>query len=471
MNPQYDLIVIGAGPGGYVAAIKAAQKGMKVAVVEKRDVGGTCLNRGCIPTKAILHSSHIYREINNCGELGISADNVSYDIEKIYSRKDEVVIKMRAGVEYLFKANKIELLRGEAKITGVSDVKTVTAKDNDGGEKVYQSKNILIATGSVPSRPPIEGLNLDGVITSDELLEQSGTAYKKLIIIGGGVIGVEFATVFNNLGYEVIIIEALDRILPTMDREISQNLSMILKRRGVKIFTGAMVERITKDDDTITCHFTQKGKTLFESAEAALVSIGRKPYHAGLWGDDIHINTKRGIVVDEYFETNVKGIYAIGDVIDGGIQLAHVASAQGINAVAHIAGHEPEIDLSVVPSCVYTDPEIASVGLTEAEAKEKGIDVKTGKFTLAGHAKSVIESKDRSFIKLVFDAQSEVILGAQLMCARATDIISELASAVVSGLTVNRLASVIRPHPTFTEAVTEAVEDAHGCAVHVAPRK
>jgi len=454
MQEEFDLVVIGAGPGGYVAAIHAAKLGMRVAVAEEREVGGTCLNRGCIPTKTLMYATHIYREMTMCEKLGIFAENLSYDIEKLYARKDEVVLQLRAGIEFLFKTNKITLLSGKAVLEGSGTVSVNTAD----GLLELKAKNILIAAGSLPVSLPIEGAQLPGVITSDGILEQSGTAYKSLTIIGGGVIGVELATVFSSLGCRVSMIEAMDRILPTMDREIAQNLNMILKKRGINIYTTSAVEQIVQGENGLICHFRQKGKEQTAEAEAVLVAVGRRANVEGIFGDSISIECNRGIVVDEHFQTSLPGVYAIGDVIHGGIQLAHAASAQGICAVAHMAGKTPEINLDVIPSCVYTDPEIASVGLTADEAKKQGMAVKTGKYSMLGNGKSVIEMQERGFVKLVFDAQSEVLLGAQLMCARATDMISELSTAVANKLTIHQLGSVVRPHPTFTEGITEAIE-------------
>lgn len=468
MDGTFDLVVIGAGPGGYVAAIKASRRGMKVAVVERREAGGTCLNRGCIPTKTLMHAARLYREMSLSEQLGIFADNLSFNMEKIYARKEEVVNQLRDGVEYLLKANKVTLIQGQAVIKSPCAVEVQSGEETS----VLEAKKILIATGSIPDRPPIEGLNLPGVISSDELLEQAGAAYSRLIIIGGGAIGMEFATIFRSLGCEVTVIEAMDRILPTMDREISQNLSMILKKRGTSIYPASTVERIEESGQGLICHFTQKGKEMSGEAEAVLISIGRRPNLEGLFGPGFTLESGRGgIVVDEHFQTSVPGVYAIGDVIHGGIQLAHAASAQGCNAVAYMTGELPEINLSVVPSCIYTDPEISSAGITADQAKEKGIPAITGKFSMTGLGKSVIEHQERGFIKLVFHENTRVLLGAQLMCARATDLVSELAAAIANELTVEQLASVIRPHPTFAEGVTEAAEDVDGKAVYIAPRR
>lgn len=468
---QYQLIVIGAGPGGYEAAIRAAQLGLHTALIERRQVGGTCLNRGCIPTKTMLHSAQLYKETAHFELFGLHTENTSFDWAKIHQRKNDVVSKLRSGIEQLIKANKIDFFNTSASILSPHEVQL-----EQGEETTLYGDNILIATGSVPSRPPIPGLDLPGVVTSDELLDdpsyaQTDSLPKEILIIGGGVIGVEFASVFSSFGCKVTIVEALDRILSTMDREISQNLSMILKKRGVEIHTGAMVERLEQSDGKLVCHFTEKEKPQQISSQQILVAIGRRANTQGLFGNDFSVEMERGhIVTDESFRTSVDSIYAIGDV-SAKIQLAHMASAQGICAAHIIAGKVPPINLQAVPGCIYTDPEIASVGLSEDEAKKQGIPVKKGKFIMSGNGRSIIDEQERGFIKVLAHQDTDVILGAQLMCSRATDIVSELSTAIVNGLTVSQLAAVIRPHPTFCEGVTEAVEDVHGMAIHLAPKK
>ena len=466
---EYQLIVIGAGPGGYEAAIRAAQLGLTTALIERRDVGGTCLNRGCIPTKAMLHSAQLYREAANFELFGLHTENTSFDWAKVHQRKNAVVVKLRTGIEQLIKANKIDFFNNSASISGKNDVQL------DQGE-VIRGENILIATGSVPARPPIPGLDLPNVVTSDELLDdphftQADSLAKEILIIGGGVIGVEFASVFSSFGCHVTIVEAMERILPTMDREISQSLNMVLKKRGVSIHTGAMVEKLEQDENGLVCHFTEKGKAQAVPAQQVLVAIGRRPNTQGLFAEGFEVACERGrIVTDENFRTSVDSIYAIGDVTSK-IQLAHMASAQGICAVHTIAGQKPPIDLRYVPGCIYTDPEIASVGITEDEAKQQGIPVKKGKFLMTGNGRSLIDEQERGFIKVLAHQETDGILGAQLMCSRATDIVAELATAIVNGLTCAQLAGVIRPHPTFCEGVTEAVEDVHAMAIHLAPKK
>ena len=451
---DFDLIVIGAGPGGYEAALHAAKLGLKTAVVEKRDVGGTCLNRGCIPTKALLHASGVYEEAKSGPALGVCAENLSYDLSAMFAYKQQVVEKLRAGVEGLFKSAKVTLLRGAGTLTGPNTVQV--AGENEG---VYTAQNILLATGSVPARPPIPGLDLPGVMTSDELLNGEGGAFSSLVIIGGGVIGMEFATFYSDLGVSVTVVEGLDRLLPNMDRELGQNLAMIMKKRGVQIFTGAMVKNLETTDGGLQVNFETRGQLQSVTGEKVLCAIGRSPYTAGLFGEGVNVEMdRRRIHVNERFETSIPGVYAIGDV-SSPVQLAHVATAQGIYAVNEIAGRKNEIDLSLVPGCVYTRPEIAAVGLTEADAKAQNIPVKTAKALMSANGRTVILNGDRGFMKLVAHAETRKLLGAQLMCTNASDMISQLSEAIAGGLTPADLLKAMRPHPTFEEALTGALEE------------
>lgn len=455
---SYDLIVIGGGPGGYVAAIRAAQLGMKTALVERDAVGGTCLNRGCIPTKTLLHAANLYRELQNCAAVGLKAEGIGFDYAAMDARKGEVVAQLRKGIQGLLKGNKVELISGFAVIEAPGRVRV--------GEDVLETAHVLVAVGAKPAVPPVPGLDLPGVVTSDGLLED-GTFYQRLTIIGGGVIGMEFAGLYSALGAEVTVIEAMDRILPTLDKEIAQNLGMILKKRGVRICTGARVEQVNRGPDGLICAYTAKEKQETVTADGILVSTGRRPNTEGLCGPGVDLGLERGAIpVDERFETCVPGIYAIGDVVKGNIQLAHVASAQGIAAVSGMAGGESGIALDVVPSCVYTEPEIACVGLTEAQAKEQGIPVKTGKYLMSGNGRSIIAGAERGFMKVVAQAETGAVLGAQLMCERATDLIETFTAAVAGGRTLEEMASVIRPHPTFGEGITEAVESGLGISIH-----
>ena len=457
---RYDLVVVGGGPGGYAAAIRASQLGLRTALVERDAVGGTCLNRGCIPTKTLLHSAHLYREMLTCQSFGLQAEGVRFDYGAMSARKDEVTGQLRSGVEGLLKGNKVELLRGSARVEEPGKVWV--------GEEVLETRHILIATGAVPAKPPVPGLDLPGVVTSDELLAD-GRLYPRLTIVGGGVIGMEFACLCSALGTEVTVIEAMDRILPTLDRELGQNLAMLLKKRGVRVHTGAVVERVERQGEALTCTFTAKGKAETAQSDAVLVATGRRPNTAGLFSprlEDALGLDRGGIPVNLHFSTRVAGICAIGDVVKGNIQLAHVASAQGINAVSRMAGLRPPMRLEAVPACVYTDPEIACVGSTEAECKENGIPYKTGKYLMSGNGRTVIARGERGFIKVVYHAESGAVLGAQLMCERATDLIGEFTLAVAEGRTVERMAQLIRPHPTFGEGISEAAESCFGLAIH-----
>ncbi len=451
---DFDLIVIGAGPGGYEAALHAAKLGLKTAMVERREVGGTCLNRGCIPTKALLHASTVYEETKNGPALGVTADNLSYDLSAMFAYKQQVVEKLRSGIESLFKAAKVTLLRGTGTLTAPNTV--TVAGENEG---VYTAQNILLATGSVPARPPIPGLDLEGVMTSDELLSGEGGDFSSLVIIGGGVIGMEFATFYNDLGVAVTVVEGLDRLLPNMDRELGQNLAMIMKKRGVQVFTGAMVKNLEAVEGGLQVNFETKGKLQSVTGEKVLCAIGRSPYTAGLFGGGVTVEMdRRRIKVNERFETSLPGVYAIGDV-SSPVQLAHVATAQGIYAVDEIAGKGNEMDLSLVPGCVYVRPEIAAVGLTEADAKAREIPVKTAKALMSANGRTVILNGDRGFMKLVAHAETRKLLGAQLMCTNASDMISQLSEAIAGGLTPADLLKAMRPHPTFEEALTSALEE------------
>lgn len=455
---SWDLIVIGGGPGGYTAAIRAAQLGLRTALVERDAVGGTCLNRGCIPTKALIHAAERYEEMRECETFGLRAEGVSFDYPAMCERRDHVVGQLREGVERLLKGNKVERITGTARLLGPGRVQV--------GEEVLEGTNILIAAGSRPALPPVPGLDLPGVLTSDDLLT-GDRFYQRLAIIGGGVIGMEFAGLYQALGAEVTVLEALDRILPTLDRELSQNLSMLMKKKGVRLCAGARVERVERGPDGLVCTYTVKDRTETVTADAVLVATGRRANTDGLCAPEVDLGLERGAIpVDDRFQTCVPGIYAIGDAVKGSIQLAHAAAAQGINAVSILAGKEPPMDLSVVPSCVYVRPEMASVGRTEAQCKEAGIPVKTAKYLTGSNGRSLIAGAGRGFIKVVYDGESGAVLGAQLLCERATDLVGEFASAVSRGETLEDMARVIRAHPTFAEAVGEAAEAGLGLSIH-----
>ncbi len=483
MQEQFDLLVIGAGPGGYVAAIKAAGLGMKTALIENREAGGTCLHRGCIPAKAMIHAASLYRSMMEGEAFGIIAEKVTFDYGKILSYKTGTSETLCKGIEQLLKANKITYIKGTGRLKkdGLVSVRheirnndvtdqTDQAEQKERTEQIYQAEKILLATGSKPFLPPIDGIGLPGVLTSDGLFSLDRVP-ESLLIIGGGVIGVEFASVFSTFGTRVMIIEAMPRLLPNMDKEISRNLKMLLKKRGVDIHTGSFVEKIRKEESGLICSYKEKESEQEIKAEYILVAAGRIPNTDGLFEDGLSIKTEgRKIAVDADFQTSLPGVYAVGDVT-GGMQLAHLASAQGICAVEKMNGGLPSVNIGIVPSCVYTEPEIASVGITEEEAKEKDLTVMTGKFVMNANGKSLLTKEERGFIKVIIDEESHVLLGAQMMCARATDMIGEMVTAMANRLTAEELLKGMRAHPTYNEGIGEALEDCLGGAIHSMPRR
>ncbi len=451
---KYDLAIIGGGPGGYTAAEYAAKKGLSVVLFEADKIGGTCLNRGCIPTKTLIHSAEKYKEMKNSDILGISAENIDYDFNKIHERKDFVVSSLRQGIEKLMKANKVTVINAFAAVKSCGDNGVLISADGEN----YEAENIIIATGSVPAVPPIKGSDIDGVYTSNDLLEDNGKEIKSLVIIGGGVIGCECASIYIDLGCQVTILEAMEHILPPMDREIAQRLTMFLKKQGASVNVSAKVTEIAGEKGDFTVSYeNKKGEVCTAAAEAVLIATGRKAYTENLFECDNAPETFRGAVVaDENGLTSLKNVYVIGDAKAHNIQLAHVAEAQAKNAVDTILGNPPTVDMSVIPSCIYTSPEIASVGLTEEEAKAKGITVKAVKCLTGANGKCLIENSESGYIKTVTDVETGRLLGAQLVCPRATDMVSEFAVAISNGMKTEDIASVIHPHPTFSEMISKA---------------
>lgn len=452
---DYQLIVIGAGPGGYTAALRAAALGLHTAVVECREVGGTCLNRGCIPTKTLLHASQVYRDAVDGASMGVHAANATFDMGEIFAYKRGVSEKLRNGIHGLLKSAKVDLIEGVGRIAAPGQVDVTAA---DGAVSRYTAERILIATGSVNVRPPIPGLDLPGVMTSDELLEGCDRLYDLLVIIGGGVIGVEFATFYRNLGCAVTLVEGMDRLLPNMDRELGQNLQQIMKKQGVEVLTNAVVQSLEQTESGLAVHVLQKGAEKTVTGEKVLCAIGRRAYWDGVFAEGMNPETRgKSLKVDENFQTSIPGVYAIGDA-SSVVQLAHVAAAQGTACVERMYGVADHVDLNVIPSCIYSTPEIAVVGITEAEAKERGIPAVVGKCTMFGNARTVIEDPGRCFMKIVAHAETHEILGASLMCQHASDMISQISAAMVNHQTAEELRRVMRPHPSFEEAMTEALD-------------
>ncbi len=451
---DFDLIIIGAGPGGRAAAEHAAALGLRTAVIEKAELGGACLNRGCMPAKALLHAAGQLAAIRASDSLGIRAADVEFDFDAVQRCKDEAVLNLRESMAQSFRTQKITVIAGCAQIVAPNAVCVGTER--------YTAEKLLVASGAAPACPQIPGLELPGVVTSDALLEPAGRDFGRLVIIGGGVIGVEFASIYRALGRAVTVLEAGTRLLPSMDRELSQSLAVLLKKRGVTTALGAKVERIEAVEGGLAVVYTGKqGAVCRAEGDGVLVAVGRRPCLDGLFAGALQPETLHGaLVCDENFETSVKGIFAVGDVVAGNMQLAHVASAQGA-AVAHqLAGKPVLTNLKCVPSCVYTDPEIASVGMTEEQAKAAWIALQVGKVPTAANGKSVIEHTERGFVKLIFRAEDEVLIGAQLMCARATDLIAAPALACANGMTRRQLLRAILPHPTFGESLAQAAQAA-----------
>lgn len=482
MEQIFDLVIIGGGPAGYEAALEAVKHGMKTALVEKSEIGGTCLNRGCIPTKTMLHSCELYAQMKKSGAFGVHGDGIRYSMEEIQERKNEVLGTLRGGILSLMKKNKITVYNGHGRILDADRVEVCEGSPADFGTEqdcpndsvVLETRKILIASGSVPAMPPISGITLPNVLTSDELLDKKDV-FPSLTIIGGGVIGMEFAAIYSALGCKVTVIEFLDRILANMDKEISQNLKMILKKRGVDIFTGARVEEIAEDGcGRLICRYREKDTVKEVVSDGILAAVGRRAYTEGLFSDafvckteddvnipegKLFIKTDRGrICVDNFGRTSISNIYAAGDVT-GGVMLAHAATAQAVNAVCHMAGKAPVFSMECIPACVYTEPEIGSVGMTQDEAKKAGLYVIVRKYPMSANGKTVLSAGERGFVKVVADEESHRILGAQLMCARASDMISQFAAAIVNGLTLEQMASVIYPHPTFSEGIGACVRE------------
>lgn len=452
---DYDLIVIGAGPGGQSAALRAAKLGKKVAVVEAREPGGTCVNRGCVSTKTLLHSSSLYRAAAEGAAIGVHAEGLRADLGEIFQNKLRVAQTLSAGVESMFKSAKVTLLRGRAQIREPHRVRVTDGE----GKREVTAEAVLVAVGAAPIRLPLPGMDLPNVLTSEELLQVPDALYRSLVIIGGGVIGVEFACFFSDLGVPVTILEGMDRLLPMLDRELGQNLALLLKKKNVRVCTGATVEWAEQTGEGLRVHFTSKGKQDFAEGEAVLCAVGRRANLAGLFADGLQPEQDGAILkVNQRYETSIPGVYAIGDAASS-TQLAHVAAAQGQAFAELLCGKETQVDMSIVPSCVYCRPEIAVVGLTEAEAKARGIPVKCGKCVLGGNARTLIEDPGRSFMKVLAHSDTGEILGAQLMCMNAPDMISQISEAMAKHLQPQDLLLAMRPHPSYEEALTEALTD------------
>ncbi len=457
-----DLVIIGGGPGGYVAAIRASQLGLKVVLIEAEALGGTCLNKGCIPTKAYFQNAKALHTMQNSQEFSISLDNLQFDMAGAKRRKDKIVANLTTGVKRLLHSNKVKVVSGLAELIGEKTVKV-------NGEKI-QAKNIIIASGSKPALLPIEGIESDKVLTSDEILDIT-TVPDKLLIIGGGVVGLEFANIFNVFGSKVTVIESMPLVLNYLDNEISKRMAVFLRRQGIELHTSTLVNKISAKGDSLLVKATGKKGIIEAETDLLLVASGRRAQTANLNLEKLGIETENGYIkVDENFATNLAGIYAIGDVI-GEPMLAHVASEEGRAVVEHIAGYnEPNINYTTVPSCIFTLPEIAVVGLSEEEAKTKGIDYRVGKFPFTANGKAMTMGETEGLIKVLAD-DNGVIIGVHIIGPHASDLILEGLVAVSNRLNIRQVKGTMHPHPTLGEAIAEAVLDIDNQAIHLNPKR
>ncbi|CAM3958210.1 dihydrolipoyl dehydrogenase [Lederbergia lenta] len=473
MTQEYDVVILGGGTGGYVAAIRASQLGLKTAIVEKNKIGGTCLHKGCIPSKSLLRSAEVYTTAKRSEEFGVTMKEVGLDFKKVQERKDGIVNQLYKGVQSLMKKGKIDVFDGFGRILGPSIFSptpgTISVEMANGEEnEMLIPKNVIIATGSSPRSLP--GTEIDGsiVMTSDDALQMSGLP-TSIIIIGGGVIGIEWASMLADFGVAVTVLEYAETIIPTEDRELSLEMQRALQKKGVKIITNAkaLADTLTKETGIASISVEVNGEEKIITAEKILVSVGREGNTENIGLQNTEIIVKNGFIqVNDHFQTKETHIYAIGDVI-GGLQLAHVASHEGIKAVEHIAGLTPEaIDYTTVSKCIYSNPEAASVGLTETEALKKGYTIKTGKFSFQSNGKALVYGDSTGFVKIIADEETNDVLGVHMIGPHVTDMISEAGLAHVLDATPWEIANTIHPHPTLSEVIGEAALAVDGIAIH-----
>jgi len=454
-----DLAILGGGPGGYVGAIRAAKLGLQVAVIEKEHLGGTCLNWGCIPTKALFHVAETIEHIKNASIFGIETSEPKLDFKKAMQRKDNVVSIQRKGLGFHFKKNKIELITGEGKLVSTNKIQA----DTKDGKVTVEAKNIMIATGAHASSIPPFNLDNEGIIDNIGILSLEKVP-ESLLIVGGGVVGSEFANIFNAFGSKVTIVEILPRILSTEDKEVSDIITKVFSKKGIEILTEVSVDKVEKTSGGYEC-ILKDGKKI--TAEKILISVGRKPNTKDIGLDEVgvELDQKGFVKVDDHLRTNIDNIYAVGDVI-GGLQLAHLASEEGKIAAENMSGKDKTMDYKVVPWAVFTSPEIGTVGMSESEARDKGYNACFGLFPFSNSGKAYITGETEGFIKIINDKDTGEILGARMIGPRASDLVHEIAVAMHGELVVDDVATTIHSHPTLSESVMEAAEDCFGLATH-----
>lgn len=458
---QVDIAVLGGGPAGYVAAIRAAQLGASVALVEEREIGGTCLNRGCIPTKAFLKTAELALELKKSKEFGIEANVGAVHWNTAKSRKDRVVKSLRLGLEHLMAQNKVQIVRGTGTVQSAGQLLV----QNGNEQTIVNCRKLIIATGSAPAVPPVPGIDLPNVINSDGALELDEVP-AGVVIMGAGAIGLEFATMFSAAGAKVTVVEQLPHILPPEDREITAELLKIMKRQGIAFKLAARVTEIKEAGTGLEVIVEEKGQIQPLQTDMVLVATGRKLRNASPDIVDLGVQVEKGaIVVNEQMETCVPGVYAAGDAI-GGKLLAHLAFAEGRVAAQNALGYASRLDYRTVPSCVYTTPEIASVGWNEEECRSRGLEVQIGRFDFRNNGRALCLGARDGFVKVIVDKNTHVILGAQILGAQAAEMISEITLAITLGAKAEVLAEMIHPHPTLGEALMEACGDAVGRAIH-----
>jgi dihydrolipoamide dehydrogenase len=463
---KYDVAIIGSGPGGYVAAIRAGELGLKTIVVEKDPfLGGTCLHAGCIPTKVLLHHADIYNHFKDAAELGFEVSDLKINWAGILARKDKIIQKHAKGIEFLFKKNKVERVQGWGRYEGPGCISV----EKDGETSIIEARNVLLVSGSeARSLPGIEP-DHKTILTNRSILELPEIP-KSLIVIGGGAVGVEFASIYNSFGTQVTILEGLPRLVPAEDEEISAELNRVFRKKKVQVFTNAMVESVKKDTMCVSVTFKDKdGNAQTLQAEKLLLAVGRKPLTENCGLEKSKAKVERGAVhVGPFMETAEEGLYAIGDIVFGLPLLAHAAMMEGIVAVTHIAGKSaPEIRKDRIPNATYCEPQIGSIGLTEAQARDAGYNVKTGKFPFVGNSKATILNAHGGFIKVVSEEQSGKVLGVHIIGTLATEILSEAATVLHFGGTIDEMMTMMHAHPTVWEAMSDAFASVRGLQINV----